>query len=189
MVFIISIALNIDPEESDGENQAHVKEIRRDPNVVDPSHRSEEKCQDAKQGGDRPIRERKIGETHEEEEEEQNRVKDEEAIYAEDADEGCGEKGISPGFRIKDLAARAFLEEDSLGAGVDLPIVADEVLFGEFQISVMGDALGHGEIDSLVREKEVPIGRRKVDEQGQAEEEHENEQDGLECVLFPGHSF
>ena len=72
------------------------------------------------------------------------------------------------------------LEEDALRAGVDVLIIPDEVLFRVLEVPVEGDALGHGEIDRLVGEEEVPVHGRQVDEQGEAQGENEDERDDAE---------
>lgn len=98
-------------------------------------------------------------------------MKDGEAVHIEDADNGGGEKGIGPGVDKKDRADRAFRKEDPVGAVVNVPVVAEEVLLGEFQITVVRDAPDHDEVDSLIGEKEVALYSREVDEQGELEEE------------------
>jgi hypothetical protein len=79
-------------------------------------------------------------------------MEDQKSIYPKYFIERGSKKRISEGLGVKDLPHPALFKKDSHGPGINILVIADEVFFGVFKIHVLGQALGHGIIGSLIGE-------------------------------------
>jgi hypothetical protein len=111
-------------------------------------------------------------------------VKDQKAVISEDSDKRSGTKGVGPGLGEEKLIVLGPFQVDPLGAGREIMIVAGQVLFGVFQVAVVGDALGQSVINSLVGEQEVIVDGGEVDIKGEAQEKEKNQEDDAKCGPF-----
>jgi hypothetical protein len=170
----------VNPEEEDNKHDAEVEEIRRDPEEIDPCHRSKEEGKKVGKGGRRGIGEREVGKAHEQDEKKEQRVKNQEAVISENSDKRSSKKRISPGFGVEDFIVLGFFQEDALRTRHEIVIVADQVFFCIFQVSVVGDTLGQSKINSLVRKEEIIMDCREVDKKGEAQEKEKDQKDDAE---------
>lgn len=112
-------------------------------------------------------------------------MEDEKPVVTENPDEGRGEKRIGEELSEEDLAVFPLFQEDALGAGLEVLAVTDEVFFRIDQVKIMGDALGHRVVDSLVGEEEIVVDGGEVDGQGKPEKKEDDEgEDNDRCSRF-----
>jgi hypothetical protein len=181
---LIPALIFINPEENDREDETEVKKIWRDPEKIDRGYRGKEKGEKIEKRAGRWIGQREAGKAHEQDEKKQQRVKNEEAVIPEDSDERSGEQGISPRFGIENFIVLGFFQEDALRTGIEIVIVADQVLFCIFKVAVVGNTLSHSIIDRLVGKQEIAVDGREVDEKRKTQEKEKDQKYNPESRSF-----
>jgi len=156
-------------KEECGKEGEKVEQVRGHPPDVNPGDRREYEDQGEREALVRGVVSFEQQVSHEDGEVEHEAVEEQDAAGTEQPEEGCGKEGIHEGFGIGDIVVGPFLffQIDTRGTAGEVILDAFDILAFVFDVQVVGQALGDGEIAGLVGEKAPPVFVRDIGPEGE----------------------